>query len=330
MNHCAHRRAGLKRSLAVTVAAALLLLTGGCSLFRKTVFYVNSYHEGHGPSDGVMAGIRESLRTSNVHLRVFMMDAGRYPDEELIQQKVEKALFEVSLYEPDVMIVSDDAAVKHFLAASFAGGPVPCVFCGVDWRCDQYGLPTKYVTGMLEVAAVEKTISTIEGYYPDCRTVFVIAENSPSERRSINALAPVYRRLGLRPSYALVDTYEQWKERFIEANASADLVYLSASGAIGGWDSVDAGRFVEERIKVPVLTCDQFMMPYAVFGLTKVPEEQGEWAAKTALQILAGKKPKDIPVVKNTQTKGYLNISLAEKIGFKPDEELLSECQTVQ
>jgi ABC-type uncharacterized transport system substrate-binding protein len=79
----------------------------------------------------------------------------------------------------------------------------------------------------------------------------------------------------------------------------------------------------------PVLTCDDFMMPYAVFGLTKVAREQGEWAARTALAILAGKAPQEIAVTQNQQTQAWLNRTLAARIRFKPAAALLAACKKI-
>jgi ABC-type uncharacterized transport system substrate-binding protein len=50
--------------------------------------------------------------------------------------------------------------------------------------------------------------------------------------------------------------------------------------------------------------------------------EQGEWAAAAALSILAGKKPADIPVVRNRRRKAYLNPTLAAQLKFVPGPEL--------
>ena len=58
------------------------------------------------------------------------------------------------------------------------------------------------------------------------------------------------------------------------------------------------------------------MMDYCVFGLTKVAKEQGEWAAKTAIQILHGRAPASIPYTRNRQTHAYLNRDLANRVGF--------------
>ena len=51
-------------------------------------------------------------------------------------------------------------------------------------------------------------------------------------------------------------------------------------------------------------------MPFAMIGVTKVPEEQGEWAAKSALRILGGMAPSDIPIVPNNQRDIWINHEL--------------------
>lgn len=61
------------------------------------------------------------------------------------------------------------------------------------------------------------------------------------------------------------------------------------------------------------------MMPYAVFGMTKVASEQGLWAAETASKILKGNSPSDFPVTRNKLSTTWINADLAEKIGFYPD-----------
>jgi len=41
------------------------------------------------------------------------------------------------------------------------------------------------------------------------------------------------------------------------------------------------------------------MAPFVLVGYMKSGEEQGAWAARTALEILNGKSPAEIPVVEN-------------------------------
>lgn len=61
---------------------------------------------------------------------------------------------------------------------------------------------------------------------------------------------------------------------------------------------------------------------YAVLGLVKLAREQGEWAGRAALKILAGKRPSEIPLARNTQARALFNADLAARIGFVPDANL--------
>jgi len=94
-------------------------------------------------------------------------------------------------------------------------------------------------------------------------------------------------------------------------------MYLPTNGAVQGWDAEAAVEWVRRNIRKPVVTCDDFMMPYAAFGLTKIGREQGEWAARSALAILRGKRPDAIPVAANQQTRCFLNPDLAGRVGFR-------------
>ena len=72
------------------------------------------------------------------------------------------------------------------------------------------------------------------------------------------------------------------------------------------------------------------MMPYAVFGLTKVAQEQGRWAARTALAIMNGQSPAEITVTQNQQTRMYMNQTLAHRIKFDLPIDLQSQCILVK
>ena len=58
-------------------------------------------------------------------------------------------------------------------------------------------------------------------------------------------------------------------------------------------------------------------MSYAILGYLKVPEEQGSWAALTALKILDGMEAGDIPIVKNTRGYIVINARLADKANIE-------------
>jgi ABC-type uncharacterized transport system substrate-binding protein len=64
--------------------------------------------------------------------------------------------------------------------------------------------------------------------------------------------------------------------------------------------------------------------------MTKIGEEQGAWAGKTALAILKGKAPSSIPVAANKEAKLFLNVKIASRAGivFKP--ELVAAAQVIK
>jgi len=301
-----------------------------CGKAHRHVLYINSYHRGYAPSDSILAGLGRGLSArADVELDTFYMDLKRLQDEPSIIRMTEAALSAINRVKPDVLIVSDDNAVKYLVAPHFRKGPLPVVFCGVNWSSEPYGLPTETVTGMVEVLPIEETVKTLRVYYPQLRKVIVISENSMTERKSMRYTDELYRALGFVVRTVLVDNFNQWKRAFLTANANDDAIFLPTNGAIQGWDDAEAADFVFRNIKKPVFTCDDFMMRFCVFGLTKVASEQGEWAAQTALRILNGEAPGSIPSVTNVRIRALWNAALAERIRFRPSGALREQLQTV-
>lgn len=283
----------------------------------RKAFYVNSYHEGYAPSDEAMAAIRQKLTAAGVQLEIFFLDAKRHPETDEILKRSAEALDRIEKFRPDVLIASDDDAVKFVIAPHFRNGPIPAVFCGVNWSSEAYGLPSANVTGMIETVPIEPALKDLQAAYPGLRRIRILSEDSTSERNNRTLLDPLYRKLGLEPDYALVSDFGSWKKEFVKAQSEADVIYLPTMGAVAGWDEAEAKQWVAEHIRKPVFTCDDFMMPYAAYGLTKVAREQGEWAADAALKILGGARPSDIPLAVNQQARCFVNPELSAKIGFR-------------
>ena len=295
----------------------ILHLFSACENQPKRVFYVNSYHQGYPPSDEVFDAIRHVFDTvQGIQLESFFLDSKRNPSPESIAENVKLALEKIQQFKPHLIIASDDDAVKYLVVPHFKGKEIPVVFCGVNWSASQYGLPASNVTGMLEVLPLKENLHQVKLFNPEARKMLVLSENSTSEQNNKVLLDTLFRAAGFEPEYTLVNEFADWKTAFIAANQNFDLIYLPTNGSIKNWDKSEAVETVSQNIKVPVITCDDFMMPYCIFGMTKVAAEQGEWAAKTALQILDGKRISEIPLTRNKQSKVFVNQELAAKIGF--------------
>jgi len=296
------------------------------SLSGKKVLFVNSYHEGYAWSDGEEAGAASVLKASGVEMRTVRMDAKRQPGDKAIKEAGLKVKALIESYRPDVVITADDIATQ-VLVRDYKNVSLPWVFCGVNWDASHYGLPFKNATGMIEVALLDKLFQNLKGYAKGTRLGFLTADTE-TERTEQQA----YRKQ-LKIPFAkekLVKTFADWKAAFRSMQGEVDALFLGNFAGINDWNEAEAAAWALEHGKIPSGAMYDFMMPYAMLGMTKIPEEQGIWAAKTALAILRGQSPGAIPIVANKEAKLFANVKLASKAGivFKP--ELVSSAQILK
>jgi hypothetical protein len=109
--------ANILRCILAVAMIMLMALSGGC--WKQTVFCIDSYNESYPPSDDLMEGIRETLHTRDLHLRVFFMDTIRYSDPNFVKESADRAISEIKQFKPAVIIASGDNAVQHVIVPYF-------------------------------------------------------------------------------------------------------------------------------------------------------------------------------------------------------------------
>jgi ABC-type uncharacterized transport system substrate-binding protein len=254
------------------------------------------------------------------------MDAKRKADEKSIKEAGAAVVAAIASTKPDLVIVSDDIATK-VMVANFKDTAMPWVFCGVNWDARHYGLPFKNATGMVEVALVEKLLETLKSYGKGTRVGFLTVD-SETERTEQKAYTQQLKLTFAQQK--LVKTMAEWKAAFAKMQGEVDVLLLGNFAGIPDWNEAEAAAFAVENSKIPSGAMYDFMMPFAMVGMTKVPEEQGAWAGKTALAILKGASPASIPVAANKEAKLFLNVKIASHAGivFKP--ELVGAAQVIK
>lgn len=308
------------------VLVLTLATVGFCGSYDgKKILYVDSYHEGYDWSDGITKGIQTALEGKGVELKIVRMDTKRNTDEEFKKQAGEKVKVAIDEFKPDVVIVADDNAAKYVLVPYYKDGAIPFVFCGLNWDASVYGLPCKNVTGMLEVAPIIQLLDQLKVYAKGNRIGFIAPDNETARKEAEN-----YKKvfnLDMTTYYA--KDVEDWKKGFSELEGSVDMLIIDSDGGLYKDHAQELQAIVEANSKVPSGTCYDFMAPYALIGFTKVAEEQGNWAGTSALKILDGTPPTDIPVAKNEQGKLIVNMKLAEKMGVTIPFEVVESAATV-
>ncbi len=305
------------RHLARLAALLVPLSAAAASPEGKTVLFVNSYHEGYAWSDGEEAGARQVLSGSGVKLDFYRMDTKRHGDEKFLKEQIQKVKAYIDQHRPAVVIASDDNAAKA-MVQNFKNVSLPWVFCGVNWDASVYGLPFKNATGMNEVALTSQLVEALKAYAKGGRVGFLTVDTE------VERVEGRYYHDQLKLKFAsekYVKTFADWKDAFKRMQGEVDVLLLGNFAGINDWNEAAAAAFAAENSRIPSGAMYDFMMPYAMLGMTKIAEEQGLWAGKTALAILKGASPASIPVTANKEAKLYLNVKLASKAGivFKPD-----------
>ena len=293
----------------------------------KKILFVDSYHDGYEWSDGIYAGIQDVLGETGVELKVVRMDTKRNTEEEFRVNAAEKAKAEIASFGPDVLIAADDNAQKYLVVPHFKDTGLPVVFCGVNWDASPYGYPASNVTGMVEVELPDRLIGHLKEHAAGDRVGYVTVD-SVTERKTAKSYNELFFDGEMVEYWA--KTWDEFKDAFLRAQKEVDIVFIGNNAGIDRWDKDEAAQFMLENAKVPTGSINDWMAPYALITLAKSAHEQGEWAAETALRILEGTSPADIPVVKNKEEVLILNLELAEKLGvvFAPSILKVAKIQT--
>ena len=283
----------------------------------KKILYVDSYHEGYEWSDGVTRGVESVLKNTGVELKIIRMDTKRNDSEQFGKEAGLLAKSVIEDFKPDVVILSDDPAFKYLLMPHYKDASLPFVYCGINWDTSIYGTPYKNATGMVEVSLTSQLLSYLKGYSKGERVGF-IAGNTTTDKKNAEYHQKLFNITFTKIYH--VNTFDEWKAAFLSLQNETDLAILENKAGITNWDDLEVEAFALENAKIPSGTFQSFMTNYTLIGMTKIPEEQGEWSAQTALKILDGVSPESIPEVTNKKSDLMLNLKIAKKlnIAFTP------------
>jgi ABC-type uncharacterized transport system substrate-binding protein len=278
----------------------------------KKILYIDSYHEGYAWSDGITAGIKKVLKKTGVNLKIFRMDTKRNPDETFKKAAASKAREEINHFKPDVVIASDDNASKYLIMPYYKNAELPFVFCGVNWDASVYNYPYENATGMVEVALIPQLIEQLKLWAKGDKIGYLGPETLTTHKE-----AEAYRKtFGLEFAEYYAKDYKDWKKGFLEIQKKVDMLLIASDGGLYKDFQHEFQTFVESNTTIPTGTCYDFMMPVSLVGVLKVAKEQGEWSARTALKIIDGTSPSDIPIVQNKKAKMAINKKIGTAMGI--------------
>lgn len=302
---------------------------------KKTVLYLNSYHNGYHWSDGLLEGIRTVLNQSNykVDLQIEYMDAKKYNYDvisknlySLYQEKFKNEQF-------DIIILSDNDAlnfVNEHRQDLFKN--IPVVFCGVNDLKDS-DIAAGNITGIVEVYDFIGTLAVAKTLHPTKDRLVYLIDDSTTGRAIRHQAENLIREnnLGLDIEFWIQLSLEEAQKKVAELPDNTFLFIAPYYQTINGrfYTSEEVTEAIYKHSSVPIYTAWEFLVGYGTVGgrvLSGV--QQGKTAGEMALQILNGAKADDIPVIRETEGSIYLfDYKVMESLGI--NQQLLPQGSTI-
>lgn len=306
---------------------------------KKKVLYVNAYDLDMDWAANTLAGALEVFQIkvgaghalddseSPVSFKLFNMKTKKNNSQAQKEQAALEAKALIETWQPDVVICADDNASKYLIVPYFKNSPIPFVFCGVNWDASEYGFPCSNVTGMLEVFPIREALDIL-GPYARGKRVGFLSHDTLSERKNAEHIKTLFE-LDLIEKY--VTDLAGFEEAYKAMQSQSDILLIIEVGTLKGFDEDKYFQITSTHLSIPTVsfTHNQKRMRNYLLVCKRVPQEQGEWAAKAALEILAGKAPKDLPMTTNKKAAIRLNTDFANKLGIKFPMELIQRASFV-
>ncbi len=291
---------------------------------KKTVLYLNSYHNGYHWSDGLLEGIRTVLNKSRykVDLQIEYMDAKKY-NYDLISPNLYSLYKEKFKNEAfDVIVLSDNDAlnfVNHYRHDLFKD--IPVVFCGVNDLKDSQ-ITAGNITGIVEVYDFIATLKVAKTLHPEKNRLVFLIDNSTTGTAIRHQAEKLIKtnHLGLQIEFWIQLSLEETQKRVSQLPTDTFLFIAPYYQSINGrfYTAEEVTEAIYRHSSVPIYSSWEFMVGYGTVGgkvLSGI--EDGKTAGKMALQILDGTKADDIPIIQQPDGGLYVfDYKVMEKLGI--------------
>ena len=239
------------------------------------------------------------------HLEVYReaMDLSRFGSDTYAQLLRDHLGAKYAAKKIDVVVAVMGPALDFLLGPGkdvFPGAAV--VFCGIDRReIERRALP-RHVTGVLVTREFLPTLQLALRLHPDATRVLFIGGTSEFDARLIEQARREFREYEGRLAFTYLTTLPMHELLERVANVPPQTVVLLASVFRDGAGAAVVPHEVAERLtavaNVPIYGfVDQFLGRGIVGGHLYSLATQGQQAAALTRQVLAGRKPSDLPFV---------------------------------
>ena len=288
--------------------------------------YIASYAPGYAWQNRIERALTQTLQ-NQCQIKTFFMNSKKVLDNESLQKIGLNAVAFIESHSPDVVIVSDDNAVKYVLKEHYRNSQLPFVFCGVNSSGTPYGLPYKNTTGMVEKNPTEAILKLLFSINPSKTHVAFMTTSGTTANKDIHEFHQLVNKLGIASSAFQIRNEKEWRRLYkqLQEDPKVDIILFSNRAAFKTWDHSKNIEWIKQHNNKISITTQDWMMPYVAVGMNKIPEEQGHWAGAAAIEVLNGTPVSQISVVPNQQFQLWINPLFAKPFKEQLPENIFSQ-----
>jgi len=276
---------------------------------KKKILILNSYHQGLSWTDNIVKGIKESLKAmeNGIDYYIEYMDTKRFYGDKYFEKIFNLMKQKYSRIKFDLIIVSDNDALlftmKHYQRLFYE---IPVIFCGInnfnDSLIEKY---RKWFTGVAEETDVRGTLDIALKLHPNTQRVYIINDITTTGLAMKKGLLEIFPEFLNKVSFIMLenpDMKELQKEVEKIPPKSIILLLLVNRDKTGNFFAYEESLdLLYPHTNSPIYSVWDFYLGRGIIGgkLTSA-FLQGKKAGELALQVLQGKSPSDIPVVKES------------------------------
>ncbi len=321
--------------LNIITALVILSLSGSSYAWTgpsKKILILHSYNKGLNWTENIESGIKSVLMKAgdeglSLKIDYEYMDSKRFVDEAHYQRLFNLYKFKADRIKYDLIISSDDNALKFLLKyRDEIFGPIPVIFCGVNFFSEKMFKGHSNYTGVVEEPDIKSTLNLALKLHPGTQEFCIIGDNtstSVSDRETLNRNIGEFRGKNIRFIILKNADINKYKTilKNLEEGSIAVAMHVNRDNKGHYYSYEESFDIYTEKVKVPVYTFWDFYLGRGAMGGTIISGfAQGESAARMALQVVQGQKVKNIPVMKKSPNRYMLDYEVMKKFGIDTDE----------
>jgi len=289
---------------------------------RKQILLLNSYHQNFVWNEEIFRGLLDVLRPkeTGIVLHVENMDTKRVIfNERYIQQLRDVFEHKYRNMKLDLIMVTDNNAfefMRRYHTELFPG--VPVVFCGINFYRFDLIREHPLFTGVAENVDAKGTLWWALTLHPKTKTIYIVNDHTPTgiavTQNIKNSLINFAPDVDIR--YAGdVDLDGLLKE--VEALPEDSLIlfgiyYRDNKGHY--YDVAESIQAISKKADVPTYGLIDFDLGHGIVGgMLTSGYNQGQSMAQIALHVLAGRHPRDIPVIEEGISRPMFDYEVLKK-----------------